>query len=53
MMNMKAVYLNKEQKKNAQNSSASSSSNEESKEDALPLSVIAKVMYKYSKGAME
>jgi hypothetical protein len=53
MRGVKAVYLNNEQKERAQNSSASSSSNEDSKDDPRDVSVIAKVMYKYSKGAME
>ncbi len=53
MRGVKAVYLNNEQKERAQYSSASSSSNEDSKDDPRHVSVMAKVMYKYSKGAME
>jgi hypothetical protein len=51
-LNVKAIYLNKEQKKNVSHKK-SSSKYDDTEEESATLSVIRKVLYKYSKAAME
>jgi hypothetical protein len=50
-MNAKAIYLNKEQKKNLATNKSSTYGNNE--DESATLGVIRRVLYKYSKSAME